>query len=72
MCGLGCGNEFSCCLLTHVQAVLVDSDQSLHLQAFNDGVEIIDLVELLLGEVLLNLFGGLSPRGVEGVEDSVL
>lgn len=38
---------------------------------FNDGVEIIDLVELLLGEVLLNLLDGLSPRGVECVEDSI-
>ena len=71
MCGLGPGIEFSCCLLTHVPAVLVDSDKSLHLQVFNDGVEIIDLVELLLGEVLLNLLDGLSPRGVERVEDSI-
>ena len=67
----GPGSESSCCLLTHVPAVLVDSDKSLHLQVFNDGVEIINLVELLLSEMLLNLLDGLAPRGVERVEDSI-
>ncbi|MCF8712745.1 hypothetical protein, partial [Corynebacterium parakroppenstedtii] len=41
------------------------------MKAFNDGVEIVGLVELLLSEMLLNLFGGLSPRGVERVEDGI-
>ena len=63
---------FSCCLLAHVQAALVDADKSLHLQVFDDGVEVAGLVELLFREVFLNLVGGLSSGGVEGVDDGGL